>query len=475
MYAVPHAESEGPLVSALSDLDHEHGFRRLRVEGRLPEDLVGTLYRNGPARFAALKVTHWFDGQAAVTAVRLDGRSAEGAVRLVRTPSVESDLRARTPRYGGFAWPMSWDRRVVALFGGAAIRNLANINVLAWQGRLFALPEVNLPVELDPSTLDSLGETDLEGLVRGRSFNAHPHYVPARRTTYNIGVRIGPKVTCELYALPDRGAPRRLASIPLPGVMEVHDFAVTENHAVIIIPPLIAPSLKVALTGRYIDSLRWRPERGTEVVVVPLDAPEAVVRFRTEPFFVWHPANAFERDGRIVVDLVRYPDFASVAAWIRSATAGRTDAPHAGAYWRGVLDLEAKRATWEERWDMPCEFPWVHPSAAGRDHREVWLAAFADRAATPGWTDHLARLDVETGRATLVDAGPRCGVSEPILVARSDDPRDAWVLALVRDLRADATWLGIWDARRPEDGPVARAWFDQQIPPTLHGTWVPSR
>ena len=35
------------------DLSREHGFEPLKVEGRLPDDLAGTLYRNGPGAFGA--------------------------------------------------------------------------------------------------------------------------------------------------------------------------------------------------------------------------------------------------------------------------------------------------------------------------------------------------------------------------------------------------------------------------------------
>lgn len=36
---------------AYDDLEREHGHEPLTVEGTLPVDLAGTLYRCGPARF----------------------------------------------------------------------------------------------------------------------------------------------------------------------------------------------------------------------------------------------------------------------------------------------------------------------------------------------------------------------------------------------------------------------------------------
>ena len=42
----------------------------------------------------------------------------------------------------------------------------------------------------------------------------------------------------------------------------------------------------------------------------------------------------------------------------------------------------------------------------------------------------------------------------------------------MHDQLAGATFLGVWDGERLDDGAIARVWFDQQLPPTLHGTFV---
>src|SRR5258705_5036439 len=76
----------GPLTGALDwtsslrDLPREHGFEALRLEGELPAELTGTLYRTGPALFSSHgdRYQHWFDGDGAVSAVRFAGGRAEG-------------------------------------------------------------------------------------------------------------------------------------------------------------------------------------------------------------------------------------------------------------------------------------------------------------------------------------------------------------------------------------------------------------
>jgi len=461
------------IPSVFGGLAREHDFVPLRVEGHLPPALRGTLYRNGPAVYDAGSDPHWFDGNGAVTAIRLDGAGAVGAVRVLHAPSADADAGRADARYGGFRQRASWRQRLAALFLGASpVRNMASINVLPWQGRLFGLYETVPPLELDPRTLATLGETDLGGVVK-HAWNAHPRRVPSRRATYQFGVRMGPKVHLDVYALPDDGPATCLTSIPLPGVMEVHDFFATERHLVFVLPPLWGHPLVTVLGGSFTRSLRWRPQAGTEVLVLPIDRPQEVRRFRTEPFFFWHGVNAYDSaDGRgIVLDLIRYADFDSTLRFTDIVPAGG-DAVQPSVLARGRLDLASDSVRWEQRWAHPSEFASVHPDFRGRAHRWVWAAGHAPQYDGRGWWDRLLCIDLERGEARRFAAGVRCAIGEPVLVARSPEELDVWVLALVRDFDAGATHLAIWDGQRPDEGPVARAWFDQQLPPSLHGCWV---
>ncbi len=103
-----------------------------------------------------------------------------------------------------------------------------------------------------------------------------------------------------------------MGTVRLSGATMIHDFIATDRHLVFFAPPLRLKIFKMLLGfGSFGENLEWKPELGTEVVVVPIDAPDQVIRFTTDAFYQWHFANAFEREGRLVVDLVEYPDFAS--------------------------------------------------------------------------------------------------------------------------------------------------------------------
>jgi len=74
-------------MGSLRDLPREHGFEPLRVEGTLPTELSGTLYRAGPSLFSSFgkPYGHLFDGDGAVSAVRFASGQAVGAAKLVQS------------------------------------------------------------------------------------------------------------------------------------------------------------------------------------------------------------------------------------------------------------------------------------------------------------------------------------------------------------------------------------------------------
>ncbi|HEX9103851.1 MAG TPA: carotenoid oxygenase family protein, partial [Polyangia bacterium] len=273
---------------AFRDLPRQHGFVPLRIEGRLPEGLRGTLYRTGPALFSTFgrRYGHWFDGDGAVSAVRFDGGGgATGAVKLVESAGLAEERRRGRPLYPGYGTraPSLWRGLVAGLRG--ELKNSGNTSVMIWQGRLYAMLEACRPTELSIEDLSTLGERDLDGAVV-QSFSAHPHYVPARRAAYNFGVRYGRRTELDLFELPDAGAARRLGTVTLPGATMIHDFIATERHLVFFVPPLRLRIFRQLVgLGTFGDNLRWRPDEGTEVLVVPIDAPSAVRRFTVPAFY----------------------------------------------------------------------------------------------------------------------------------------------------------------------------------------------
>jgi all-trans-8'-apo-beta-carotenal 15,15'-oxygenase len=458
---------------AMRSLRTAHDWRRMRVEGTLPIDLCGTLYRNGPGSMdmdgpEPSPIRHWFDGVGAISGVRFSDGQACGAVRSVAPPSLAREVEGIRGSWGFRAPPPRWWDRL-----RRESRNAANTHVVPWQGRLFALYEGNLPTELDPETLQTLKETDLDGVIP-HCFTAHPHRVEARRTLYSFGVRWALRPMLDVFALPDIGPAERLCSIPLDGLPLIHDFAATEKHLIFFIPPVRLDRLRQLVgLGTPADNLHWKPELGTEVLIVPIDQPAAVRRFTIDPFWVWHPANAFENpDGTITVDLVRYEDF-STMEWLDGILGDQLEVAAAGYPHRITLDPVAGVAKDQRLSSARCEFPRIDPRLEGAAHRYIWMAAHSTEAsAGRGIQDRVIRVDAQTGAEDWVDLGAQTFCSEPVLAAREGG--GTWVMSLAYDVQQDASFVAVIDGERPEDGPLARVWFEQPIPYTFHGSFLPA-
>jgi all-trans-8'-apo-beta-carotenal 15,15'-oxygenase len=443
------------------NLPREHGFEPLQVEGSIPADLVGTLYRNGPGMFESFgrHYSHIFEADGAITAVQFCDGQARGAARVTASPGLARERAAGKVLFGSAA---PWPRRVYhALRYGP--KNTANTNVIEWQGRLFALMEAGRPIEIAPADLTTLGETDLGGLV-GSSFSAHPHRVGSRRTRYNFGLRYGRRPKLRLYALPDQGSGRRLGSVPLDSLTMVHDFIATEDHLVFFIHPVRFDLARAALAVGPFESLfRWEPNRGSEIIVVPIAEPQRPIRFRTDAFWQWHFANAFERDGTLFVDYVHFPDLTSLSL----GTQPVFEVSLQGTLHRAEIAPRARRFRSRPLSDTPIEFPRVHPDREGTACRWLWATIMDGDGG-------LVAFDLDRGREARYELPSGQWASEPVFVPRAgaSEENDGYLLVLIYDGSRHASHVAVFDAPRLADGPVARAWFDHPIPSTFHGNWV---
>ena len=440
----------------LSSLRREHGFEPLRVDGTIPADLRGTLYRVGPALFEAQgrAYQHMFEGDGAVCGVRFDGGRALGAHRLIQSAGLLEERDAGRPLYGSVA---SWPRRVMNGLG-MRVKNAANTNLMVWQDQLFALYEPTRPTALS-FDLDTLGETDLGGAAKV-AFSAHHHHVVARRASYNFGVRYGRKSFIDLYELPDVGAARRIGSVPLRDPVMLHDFIATDRFMIFFVSPAVVRVGRALLGLNPFDQLvGWQPQRGTEVIVVPIDDPGHPTRFNVDAFYQWHFANAFERGGELFVDIVKYANLDSFGDLGDGIT--QLDG---GMLTRVRVDQQAGRLVHEPLDDVGSEFPRIDARFDGAENSRVWLSQGTS----------LSQHDLR-GSARQVHAFTDGQyASEPVFVPRSADADegDGWVLSLVYDGASATSHIAIIDTTRFDDEPAAKVWFDHHVPVTFHGLWT---
>jgi len=455
---------------ALQDVPREHGFEPLVIDGRIPDWLRGTLYKAGPALFSSggRRYQHWFDGDGGVAALRFGDGRATGGFRVVQSAGLRTERAKGKRLYGGYdTITPSFFRRVFA-----KMKNQANTAMLAHGDQLYALMEGGLPTRIGKEDLSTLGEDNLDGTL-AKNFSAHPHGVVDRKATYGFAAWSGPRTTLTLYELAWEGRSRVLATHVLPVPTMVHDFIATPKHLVFFVSPLVM-NVGSFFLGRkgFASSLDWKPERGTEIIVVPIDDPEHATRFQAEPFYQWHFGNAWEEGDTIVVDFIRYDDFQSSARLGQLARLERSPAPiFRGTFWRAWVEPKRKAFRAEERWPRVGELQRVADDRAGRPTRFTYAPVYARGSDVTGLWDGIAKVEMDKGTAIEHPLPAGHYASETIFVRRSEVTEDDGALVtIVYDATTDRSYGLVLDAR--DLSPLATAWFDHRVPPGFHGTWV---
>jgi carotenoid cleavage dioxygenase len=175
-----------------------------------------------------------------------------------------------------------------------------------------------------------------------------------------------------------------------------------------------------------------------------------------------HTANAFEQDGRIVVDGIRIDRFPPDPAAPTTLYRWEIDLQH-GVVTEGALDRHT------------VEFPRVDERRNGRPYRYAYTVESRDvgPSGLPG-SVLLRRYDVETGTSVAKDFGGRYVPGEPVFVPRSAAAaeNDGWVLALRYDRERDRSDLVVLAANDFGGDPVAVVQLPRRVPIGLHGSWV---
>jgi all-trans-8'-apo-beta-carotenal 15,15'-oxygenase len=446
-----------------SDLRREHGYEALRQEGRMPEVLDGTLYRTGPAltqRFGS-PYHHVFEGDGAISAMRIKDGGTQGAVRLLRGEGFVAEERAGRPLFYSAAPKL----RQLTNNLLRRSKNTGNTNVMRWHDTLYGLMENATPLAFD-ADLETIGESTLGGVIRG-TFSAHPHEVPERRAAYNFGMSYGRETKLSLYELPAEGPARVLTEMPLEHPVMLHDFMATRDHLVLLVSPYRLVLHRAILgLGGLDDLFRWVPEAGTEVIVVPIDQPERVRRFKTDAFFQIHLAGGWDEPDAVVVDVAAYPD----ASALQRNVAEVDRPPEAGVLTRIRIPHQSEQISKEPLCDTRIEFGSVDPRWRGRRYGQVFgLTVDETRFG-------VARIDTERSKEHVYWFPEDEFAGEPVFVPDGPDAGDGegYLLLQVYSVPSHTTHLAVIDARAVENGPIARAHFDHHIPAGFHGIWVPA-
>lgn len=454
------------------------------MEGALPADLLGTLYRNGNGRFEHQGVwyDHPFDGDGMIAKFRFDGQTVYYRNRYVRTAEFVEEERAGRMLYRSFGTNLPggiWKNALKMQF-----KNTANTSVIWHGGQMLALWEGGWPHRINPDTLDTIDRYDYDGVLRNQfswldsritpemPFSAHPKIHPTTGVLHNFGTVAGTKQRLVLYEV-DPGGKARIANvIEMTDMTFAHDFVLTESgHQIFFLTP-VAFDMPRALAGITSPAASIRVNRAKPTLVLVVAPDGRVHRLHTDFCFVFHFVNGYQAaDGALIVDglmLEDYPDSAGMKAYLAGNLAD--DQPSA-RFVRYRIDLTGQTVVREPLADYEGELPEIHPDRTGRPYQYTWSIGRPLTHDKPLF-DHIVKIDVQTGQGRHRgddDTLP----SEPIVVPRlgSTAEDDAYLLYLRFHAPSQTTDLIVADAADLQT--VARLRLPHNIPLGFHGLWLP--
>jgi carotenoid cleavage dioxygenase len=440
------------------------------TQGAIPTGLNGALYKVGADRqYPSRRDDDVFiDGEGMIHMFRFHDNQVDYVSRWVHTERYKRQAAAQRGLFGRYRNRHTNDPSVAGVHMGTG-----NTTAMFHAGRLYALKEDDLPHEIDPDTLATIGRTDFDGLIRSQTFTAHPKVdsVTNELLAFAYQARGDASRDIVYYRF---GPDRQLLDeiwFEMPYAACVHDFAITDEWIVFPFFPLITDLAVVKQGGPY---FQWHPDKQIHVALVPRQGGSArdIRWFRGPAGSAGHMMNAFREGSKVHLDVCFYegncfPFF--------STPAGVHTEPVPPLLKRLTFDLASDAGTFEKRqlMPMPCEMPRTDDRFQGRPYRHGYVIC---GRATDG-SSGTGHIDHGTGNFAQWAPGPGDGVQESQFVPRhANAPEgDGWLLLTVSRVAKMRSDLVILDAQDIAAGPVATLRLPVRVRAVFHGMWVPEQ
>lgn len=442
----------------LKGLHQPHRFEAdapdLVVIGEIPEDLEGVFYRNGaePLYPPIEQDYHWFEGDGMIYAFYIQGGKVALKNRWVRTDKFNMELDAGKRLFGMFGNPMT-----SAPETQGTRYNTANTNIIMHGGKLLALMEGAPAVEMDPRTLETIGEDHYDGVIT-TTFSAHPTIDHATGEMFNLGAMINgvmgkPEIRYDVISKDNEVLKTEFFDIPY--MSAPHTFFLTENWAVFPIIPIDNDIKRLQEGGPF---TAWVNDRPTLFGLMPRYGTADQMRWiEMEPRSMFHELNVWEEGDRLFADVAaadRTPLFPDETGKQTSFK----DAPQSLRRWE--FDLSGKSDDVKETVinERDIQFPRADDRMLTRKTTQAFGNINVGGKDRTAGMDSVLRYDTESGVEDIYTFEEWSAAGEFIFAPRkgSTDEADGYAMALVQKPNDATTELVIFAAKDIAGGPLAR-------------------
>lgn len=429
-----------------------------QVVGKIPQELNGTFYRNGPnPQYVFSENYHMFDGDGMVHAISFNQGKVHYQNRWIRTEKFLSEQKARKSLFGGMRDFSVRDESVKHLSG-----NTANTNIIWHHDRLLALNEGSLPFNINDNDLTQ-GNMYTFNQQLNRTMMAHPKVDPITGELVFYSY-FGPNFNYYIADL--RGQIQFQNTFVMPFKCMMHDFAITKHFTIFPLFPLTWDFQRIMQKETV---FKWEPHLNTRFAIVPRYGNESdIIWFEDQTTIGFHVVNAREQGDQVILEMVVMDDIPHT-----TIAFGDDTVFYKNYLTRWIFDLK-KNTIKKERLDSHnVEFPRVDERFVGQPYRHAYLNSTIDENLQHHF-DSIIHFDMKTHQKQTHHFGKGAYPHEPIFVPRSKQSAegDGFLLSYVYREALNRSDLVILDAKQVDQEPLAIIQLPHRVPFGFHGCWV---
>jgi carotenoid cleavage dioxygenase-like enzyme len=459
------------LHGPLGPTKFEHTVDELVVlEGKVPDDLTGVYIRNGAnPRFESKGPHHWFDGDGMLHALSFKNGKAAYRNRWIRTKHFNMESEAQNILWPGYAMPRPDPNSPPGSGSDFSIKDGSNTDVVWHNGALLTtFYQTGIPYRVNPVTLETEGQETFNSKLP-RQMSAHCKVDDATGELmffdYNMEE---PYLT---YGVVDKnGLLTDYVEVPLPGARLPHDMAITENYSILMDLPLHWNK------GRH--GLHFFKDRPSRFAVIPRHGKQEDIQwFDASACYMYHTVNAYEEDGKIIMDGCRQPN----PIMPRQPGDGVVERMKSAGTWQDVklyrwtFDLTTGETTEEQLDETNVEFPMINADMVlGKKYRYSYSTLMPTDAMIN--FSGIFKFDHLTREKQIYEFPVgSCGSETPF--APSDNgvnEDDGYIISYLTYAESGESEAVILDARDISAGPICRLKIPERVPVGFHACWVSS-
>lgn len=465
----------------------EVSIRDLEVVGSIPPEIDGAFFRAVPdnAHPPMYEDDIALNADGMIARFDIRGGAVDFDIRYVRTDRYVAEKAARRALFGRYRNPFTDDPSVEGMD-----RTVANTTPVWHAGRLFMTKEDGLGHEINPHTLETVGKWTYGGALRSPTFTAHPRIDDATGEMFFFGYEAGGLASRDIaYCIADKDG--KLVSeqwFEAPYCASLHDFVITERHAIFPIFPTTTDLDRMKAGGAH-----WAHQQDLEswIGIMPRYGQVSEMRWISGPVGVsaFHEVNGFDDGDFVHLDIC----LTSSNAFPFMREAGGIHIPQQeiqGAITRWTIDLSKDDPQIEERpLGPPGDLPRIADADQGRRYSRLWYVSMNPNGGPPmpggpvgANFNCLVRLETGNGHVQVLGLPPGAAIGEPVHLPSAEAGHDGWLLSVV-DLPTEPdparqrpgdylSELWVIDAGDVAAGPVARVRTGIGLRSQVHGSWV---